>query len=382
MAMIELVRKSFADESRIRWIAGLGLALLMCASTAAAPTPVPTPIPVPGPIPIPIPPPSIYLVTYDEELMGGNISGSLNGTPFSNSYLFLEFKGNLRSVVPFSVTGASGWVITAGTATFEILDAAFNKVGSGTFLSGARIYVSVDNTNGGIGFGSFSIPRGQPGFPGGQALYPGAVLVPSSSNPNVTKYELKTDTFFSDYQLGCVGFPGTCKPGLPLPTTAGTLLLDQITVGPGYFSTTVTHVVVPLPRLTVNVALGVAAAAPAGGTPLNHFQVQGTFSTDASQGHFDPLTEPVTLQLAQYRVTIPPGSFTGSDPAGYTFKGEIDGVDLGVSLRPGNGTDYAFEVDGAGKGVPPLPDALFFKLTLGSHMGRAMVTATRPESYR
>ncbi len=316
-------------------------------------------------------------VSYYEDLVGGNISGTLNGVPFANSYLFLSFTGDTATTIPFSITGASGYENLTGSATFQILDANFNTIGAGNFLPDAGIFISVDNTNGGIGFGSFGLPPWDPNFPPPTVIYPGAVLVPCNVTPNVVTYDLQSDAFFADYQLGCVGFPGTCQPGLPLSTDQGVLTVDQITVGSGYFQTQ-TSPVTAMSALKASVAVSASPAAPAGGTPLNHFQVKASVSLDNSRGGVDPLTEPVTLQLAHYRVTIPAGSFHGSRQSGYHFHGDIHGVALHVSLTPDSSGGYSVEADGAGAAVPPLANPLYVRLTLGHHAGRTMVNVARP----
>jgi hypothetical protein len=347
----------FHQGSRSRFIGRLSIALLACAwalPTQAWAVPV----------------------TYDEELMGGNISGTLNGKAFSNSYLILEFKADTSTVTHYSIPHAAGYENLTGTATFLILDSSFATVGQGTFRPAARIFISVDNTNGGIGFGSFSVPKGQTGFPG-EPVYPGAVLVPASSVPNVTRYNLKTNISLSDYQIGCVGFPGTCQPGLRLPTTAGPLVLNQITVGSGYFSTT-TSPAVAMPALSASVAQDAPAAASAAGAPLNHFQVDGPFSVDASGGAFNPAAESVTLQLGGYRATIPPGWFKGSKQSGYDFEGQVDDVVLRISFKAEGETDYTFHVEGTGAGVPSLPKAVLVKLIVGQHLGRTITAGPRP----
>jgi uncharacterized iron-regulated membrane protein len=61
-------------------------------------------------------------VTYYEDLVGGNISGTLNNVPFANSYLFLSFSGDTATTMSFSIPGASGYENLTGSATFLILD--------------------------------------------------------------------------------------------------------------------------------------------------------------------------------------------------------------------------------------------------------------------
>ena len=61
------------------------------------------------------------------------------------------------------------------------------------------------------------------------------------------------------------------------------------------------------------------------------FDLDATF-TLGSGGSFNPLTEPVTLTISTYSVTIPAGSFVKHD-GGYSFEGVINGVSLEVLIR-------------------------------------------------
>src|SRR5882757_9611835 len=123
-------------------------------------------------------------VWYEADLWGGTASGTLNGKPFSNADVQLDFYGDTSTTQHYSVlnppsgkTRTSGYINLKGTATFGIYSfnastGRYTTVGTGTFEPSAGIFISVDNTNGGIGFGSFGVSPSHPGFPApGQPVY-------------------------------------------------------------------------------------------------------------------------------------------------------------------------------------------------------------------
>jgi hypothetical protein len=156
----------------------------------------------------------------------------------------LTFEGDTSDVVPFSTPCGGTCLVTGselikGTAAFKIADAATGKIlAQGRFLPAARIFISVDNVNGGMGFGSFSIPdQSSSSFPG-QALYP------YGENDLSYTYDLKSDLssglWEADYSFGsghgrapgysCVDFPvveDPCDAPPALPTTVGELYFDS-----------------------------------------------------------------------------------------------------------------------------------------------------------
>lgn len=136
----------------------------------------------------------------------------------------------------------SGSEIIKGTAGFMINDAATgNLIAQGTFSPSDGIFVSIDSTNGGAGFGSSGVDPSSPSFPG-QPIYPWAL----DQDPYgvLSPYDLRSDFAYGlwapDFSYGsgtgrvpghsCVDFPAVtdpCDDPLPLATTAGTLYFDQ-----------------------------------------------------------------------------------------------------------------------------------------------------------
>jgi hypothetical protein len=333
-------------------------------------------------------PAQAHSVWYEADLWGGTASGTLNGKPFSNADVQLDFYGDTSYVQYYSVanpppakTRTSGYInlkstspATFGIYKFDASTGTYTTVGTGSFEPSAGIFVSVDNTNGGIGLGSFGVPPGHAGFPG-QPVYPGAILVPACCvSPNVSKYNLQSNFFVSAYQLGCWGFPGACHTGRALATTAGPLVFNQITVGQGQFNAQVFQyaAVQPMSSLRATVVVHPLASGSTGASELQSVSVQGAFQLGDGSESVDPATQDMVLRLGNQEFAIPAGSFAGSKEAGYAFEGKIEGVALRATLTPQNNeTDYSFQVEAAG--VPAQSDRLAVRLTLGTAVGRTIV---------
>jgi hypothetical protein len=183
-------------------------------------------------------------IAYSLELLPGSVeSGSLGNVQFSDADITLFFAGDTSNVIPFAVYQipfaepfASGYEILAGTASVVIDDGSGTLL-QGEFLPGAGIFVSVDNQNGGVGFGSFGVPPWDPNFPI-LPVYPMGVAV---GRIPVSTYDLKSAIFVSGDVISCVNFPilFDCGGGVALPTTAGPLILNPNLsgeFGTGYFS--------------------------------------------------------------------------------------------------------------------------------------------------
>jgi PEP-CTERM motif len=176
-------------------------------------------------------------ITYKFVVQGGvgNIPGfgTLTGytavlggksvvTADDDDVITFTFTADTSTVQPFSIPGAAhGFVNDVGTGSFSIVsNVTMETVATGTFLAGDGIFVSVDNQNGGIGFGSLSSPPGDPNFPG-DAAYPLGV-----ESSNLATYDLQSEIgIFGSGSLSCAGFPGACILPPILDTTAGDLVL-------------------------------------------------------------------------------------------------------------------------------------------------------------
>lgn len=106
------------------------------------------------------------------------------------------------------------------------------------------------------------------------------------------------------------------------------------------------------------------------------FGVAGLLSVGAGFPSFDPLTQPVTLKVGAFVITIPAGSFQ-LDPSGsYVFTGIINGVQLAAGIQPQGGTLYAYGIAGQNAGTLPTANPVDVRLAVGSAGGNSAVTAT------
>jgi hypothetical protein len=142
------------------------------------------------------------------------------------------FLADTANIVPFSVTGASGFENFTGTGRVQLFNDQTGQSLNANFDAG-QIFVSVDQTNGGVGFGSAA---GGPTYPLG--VYGGTPSIPYAS------YDLKSAMTVSGFAWFCP--PGTCTLGVAGPdlaTDQGPLSITP--VGPVFgssFSATVIQV--------------------------------------------------------------------------------------------------------------------------------------------
>ena len=125
-------------------------------------------------------------------------------TADDDDVITFTFTADTSTVQSFNIPGAAhGFVNDVGTGSFSIVsNTTMETVASGTFLPGDGIFVSVDNQNGGIGFGSLSSPPGDPNFPG-DAAYPLGI-----ESGDLSTYDLQSEIgIFGSGSLSCAGFP-------------------------------------------------------------------------------------------------------------------------------------------------------------------------------
>jgi hypothetical protein len=172
-------------------------------------------------------------VSFGGTFPGG---GAVPPSPNRNVNLIFTFEGNTNDVVPYSVKAdhkgvndGKGFEIITGEASVTVQDAkTYATIAHGTFLPEARIFVSVDNGNGGIGFGSGgALPVVDSDFPAGIAVaYPYAQF-----RAPVTDLE-SNYTATAIWGISCFGFGHNSPPniGCPTPalaTTAGNLIVTS-----------------------------------------------------------------------------------------------------------------------------------------------------------
>ena len=136
-------------------------------------------------------------------------STALDSCPTQNPVcveVSITFVASTTTIVPFNVTGAMGFENFVGQGSVTLFDDQTGQSASANFLSG-QIFVSVDQTNGGVGFGSAVGPT----YPLG--VYGGTPSIPYSN------YNLATAmTLFNGFAWFCPA--GTCTLGVAGPGLA------------------------------------------------------------------------------------------------------------------------------------------------------------------
>ena len=163
------------------------------------------------------------------------------------AFVSITGTGDTNNVQPFSVPGASGFENSIQSAVVTI----FLNSGQSfvvTLLPG-QITVSVDQNNGGAGFGSSYGPT-----------YPMATY---GGNADYTNYNLASDFYVQGFAPFCPGVVNgpLCANGAPLHTTSGGDFTISFPFAPVFsiFSSTVEPV--PEPSSVACLALGLAVLA-------------------------------------------------------------------------------------------------------------------------
>jgi hypothetical protein len=213
-------------------------------------------------------------ITYTFFAEGGNITGALGSTQITSGDSFiLTFVSDTANVQSFNYTPGDvvGWVNGVGTASITLVNPDSVPIETATFDPSDGIFISVDNVNGGVGFGSNYVSPTDSSFqdfpPLFNPVYPFGVrpclsmLVPSCGtvgdsilNAGMTAterynngmpgtgYNLKSEASYSgpiDFGpdgvggISCLGFPAQCNDptglgGVVLKTSLGNLVLDGI----------------------------------------------------------------------------------------------------------------------------------------------------------
>ncbi len=100
-----------------------------------------------------------------------------------------------------------------------------------------------------------------------------------------------------------------------------------------------------------------------------------TLSSTDSNG-IDPLTEAVTLQVGTFTATIPPGSFKKDGQGSFAFVGVINGVGLGVLIKPTGTLRYLLEAKGIGANLAGTKNTVYVTLAIGGDSGATSVNAS------
>lgn len=109
------------------------------------------------------------------------------------------------------------------------------------------------------------------------------------------------------------------------------------------------------------------------------FALTASFKLGTASDGIDPLTEAMTLQIANYTVTIPAGSFYQlwkAPQAPYVYRGTINGTNLLVVVLPLGGNKYQFEAGGSpAASLAGTKNPVTVSLSVGTDTGSTSVQA-------
>ena len=104
------------------------------------------------------------------------------------------------------------------------------------------------------------------------------------------------------------------------------------------------------------------------------FQLNAPFKLGAG-GSINPPTEPVSLTIGTYSVTIPAGSFVRHKP-GYAFESVINGASLEVLIKFGSTPgSYQFLAEGKGADLKGTTNPVTVTLSIGNDLGTTQIHA-------
>ncbi len=111
------------------------------------------------------------------------------------------------------------------------------------------------------------------------------------------------------------------------------------------------------------------------GTNDDLFAVEAMFVLAPTSDGIDPLTEPVTLVLAQGSWTVLPGAFRRTHFGGFVFDGIVGTTRLTVVIQPLHGGRLALVAVGSGADLTGVANPVVVGLAIGNDAGAAVVTA-------
>jgi hypothetical protein len=110
--------------------------------------------------------------------------------------------------------------------------------------------------------------------------------------------------------------------------------------------------------------------------PPPGFNLNGAFTLGPGSTAINPVTQAVSLQLGNYSVAIPAGSFTQNKTGSFVFKGVIGGVSLNFQITPVRGSNYSFSVDAKGINLTWESKQIPLTLSIGASFGTTLANAS------
>jgi YVTN family beta-propeller protein len=127
-----------------------------------------------------------------------------------------------------------------------------------------------------------------------------------------------------------------------------------------------------IPFLAFGAVLNIAfAAAP----NTDAFTLGTGFTLSSTAPVINPLTQPITLQIGTFAVTIPPGSFNETGKGIFSFEGVINGVTMKAVIKSTGTLRYNFQAGAQHASLTGTQNAVYVTLAIGGDSGATSVTA-------
>ncbi len=160
--------------------------------------------------------------------------------------------------------------------------------------------------------------------------------------------------------------------------TATNTVVATVPVGNAPFGVAI----VPPPPGVPFLAFGAALKIAFGTAPnTDAFALGTSFTLSSTAPAFNPLTDPVTLQIGTFAVTIPSGSFHKNHQGDFVFSGVVNGVTLKAAIKSTGTLRYNFQAGAQNASLTGTQNSVYVTLAIGggsfsnSNSGATSVTA-------
>jgi hypothetical protein len=314
-------------------------------------------------------------IRYTLTVYGGNTAGSIGGHAFTQGIMVLTFTGDTDDIIPFDVHASAtvpketrGRVLLTGEATVFIYDLATNASYNATFLPRAGIYVGVDNTNHGFGFGSGGVPPTVNGMP--NPAFPGPIGYPqlffNGELEPLGSWNLASPLTinYPAWGVSCTAFPRTCADhGPPLATTKGNLILDHQTNASA--SLEVQLMSIPFSSFSARASGSLVSS--------GSFALEGTFALGGGGEPFDPATDAIALKFGPFSASLRAGSLHAAGRGSWTYSGTVSGSRFTLRLTQVANRVYEVRASAHPVNLKGVTNPVRLDLKVGSNSGSTTV---------
>jgi hypothetical protein len=157
-----------------------------------------------------------------------------------------------------------------------------------------------------------------------------------------------------------------------IDTATNTVEAATVAVGNGPFGVGIMPPPVGVPFLAFSAKLAITF----GGAPNeDSFKLHSSFTLSSTAPGLHPHRDPVTLQVGNFSITIPPRSFREQPDGSFTFAGVISGVSLKAQIYHTGTLQYAFHAKATGASLTGTKNPVYVTLIISGDSGATSVTA-------